>query len=159
MKTEVPCYFEMLVTTYQTSQHHHIPADGNLHNNYHHENLNLQQVCLFKSTIFWDITPGSPLKVDWRFGGTCHLHLQGEISQATNKCDNRESASKLYLALLIQIQRWHVPPKHQLTFNGLPSVISQKIVTLHNQCCENLISYKVCLFFDMPSPWPVLYVL
>jgi hypothetical protein len=35
-----------------------------------------------KSTIFWDITPCSPLKVNRRFGGTC-LHLQGlRISQA-----------------------------------------------------------------------------
>jgi hypothetical protein len=29
------------------------------------------------STIFWDITPFSPLKVNGRFGGTYRLHLQG----------------------------------------------------------------------------------
>jgi hypothetical protein len=29
-----------------------------------------------KSTVFWDITPCSPFKVNWRFGGTCHFRLQ-----------------------------------------------------------------------------------
>jgi hypothetical protein len=28
---------------------------------------------VMKSTIFWDITPYSPLKVNRRFGGTCRL--------------------------------------------------------------------------------------
>jgi hypothetical protein len=32
---------------------------------------------VMKSSIFWDITPCSPLKVNWCFGGTCRLHLQG----------------------------------------------------------------------------------
>jgi hypothetical protein len=31
-----------------------------------------------KSTIFWDITPCNPLKVDRRFGGTYPLYLQVE---------------------------------------------------------------------------------
>jgi protein subunit release factor A len=30
-----------------------------------------------KSSVFWDITPCTALKVNQRFGGTCHLHLQG----------------------------------------------------------------------------------
>jgi hypothetical protein len=30
-----------------------------------------------KSSVFWDITPCRPLKVSRRFGGTCHLQLQG----------------------------------------------------------------------------------
>jgi hypothetical protein len=30
-----------------------------------------------KSTVFWDITPYSPLKVNPHFGGTYRLHLQG----------------------------------------------------------------------------------
>jgi hypothetical protein len=28
-----------------------------------------------KSSVFWDITPSSPLKINRRFGGTCRLHL------------------------------------------------------------------------------------
>jgi hypothetical protein len=35
-----------------------------------------------KSTIFWDITPCSPLEVNRRFGGTYSRHLQGRISRA-----------------------------------------------------------------------------
>jgi hypothetical protein len=32
---------------------------------------------VMKSSMFWDITPCSQLKVNRRFTGTCHLHLQG----------------------------------------------------------------------------------
>jgi hypothetical protein len=31
---------------------------------------------LLKSSVFWYITPCSPLKVTRRFEGTCRLHLQ-----------------------------------------------------------------------------------
>jgi hypothetical protein len=44
------------------------------------------------SSIFWDITPPSPLKINQRFGGTCRLHLQsGKISQERS---NLEAGSK-----------------------------------------------------------------
>jgi hypothetical protein len=36
-----------------------------------------------KCTIFWDITSCSPLKVNWRFGGTYRLHLQGGSKSRT----------------------------------------------------------------------------
>jgi hypothetical protein len=32
---------------------------------------------VMKSTIFWDITPCSPMNVNRRFGRTYRLHLQG----------------------------------------------------------------------------------
>jgi hypothetical protein len=55
---------------------------------------------VMKSSIFWDITPCSPLKVNWRFGGTCRLHLQGQrISKARNKRE-RWWQAKLCLLLL-----------------------------------------------------------
>jgi hypothetical protein len=64
---------------------------------------------VMKSFIFWHITPCSPLKVNRRFGGTYHPHLQSRrISRAENQ---RES-------------RWQA----DLTFNGLHGVISQMIV-------------------------------
>jgi hypothetical protein len=60
---------------------------------------------VIKSTIFWGITPCSPLKVNRRFGGTYRLHLQ-----------SRRTRWKRY------------SPKRRMTFNGLHGVISQKIV-------------------------------
>jgi hypothetical protein len=33
--------------------------------------------------VVWDITPSSPLKVNWRFRGTCRLHLQGRRRSQT----------------------------------------------------------------------------
>jgi hypothetical protein len=63
-----------------------------------------------KSTIFWDITPCSLLKVNRRFGGTYRLHLQGrKISRARNQSESRWQATTL-------------------TLNGLHGVISQKMV-------------------------------
>jgi hypothetical protein len=37
---------------------------------------------LIESTIFWDITQCSPVKMNQRFGGTFCLHLQSQISRA-----------------------------------------------------------------------------
>jgi hypothetical protein len=59
--------------------------------------LNLSAVTQ-KNSVFWDITPCSPLKVNRRFGGTCHLHLQCQrISQANKQ---REAGSKQILVFL-----------------------------------------------------------
>jgi hypothetical protein len=41
-----------------------------------------------KSTTFWNITPCSPLEVNWRFGGTYRLHLQGRIICRARKNTN-----------------------------------------------------------------------
>jgi hypothetical protein len=53
----------------------------------------LKQTGRPKSSIFWDIMLCSLLNINWCFGGTCRLHLQGQrISQARNQC---EADSKL----------------------------------------------------------------
>jgi hypothetical protein len=51
-------------------------------------------VCVWlKSTIFWDITPCSPLNVNRSFGGTYRLHLQDRrISRARNQLVSRWQA-------------------------------------------------------------------
>jgi hypothetical protein len=44
------------------------------------------------SSVFWDITPSSPFKVNRRFGEICHPHLQGRsIRQARHQ---HETGSK-----------------------------------------------------------------
>jgi hypothetical protein len=64
---------------------------------------------IMKSTVFWDITPCSPLSVKW--------HPAYRL------------LSRWFLARLILPWRWsrYVPPKRRLTMNGLHGVISQKI--------------------------------
>jgi hypothetical protein len=48
-----------------------------------------------KSTILYDITPCSPLKINRRFGGTYHLHFQSRrISQARNQREGRWQADQ-----------------------------------------------------------------
>jgi hypothetical protein len=47
---------------------------------------------VMKSTIFWDITLCTPLKVNRRLGGKYHLDLQGLISRGRYKCESRWQA-------------------------------------------------------------------
>jgi hypothetical protein len=93
---------------------------------------------VMKSSIFWDITRCSPLKVNQRFGETCRLHLQGlGISKARNQRKSRWQAELCW-------SFWqHVPPKRPLTFSGLHGAISQKI--RHFTAC-----------FPRLSQWPQL---
>jgi hypothetical protein len=83
---------------------------------------------VMKSTIFWDITPCSPLRVDLRFGGTYRLDLQGRRISRARARNQRES--RLQARLILRRWRWrrYVPPKRRLTFNRLHGVISQKIL-------------------------------
>jgi hypothetical protein len=56
-----------------------------------------KQKDMLKSTIIWDITPCSPLKVNRRFGGTCRLHLQGRIiSRARYQHESRANLSHYF---------------------------------------------------------------
>jgi hypothetical protein len=66
------------------------------------------------STIFRDITPYSPLKVNRRFGGTYRFHLHGRrISRARNQRACRLLSRCLFYQLIIRSWRWrrYVPPK------------------------------------------------
>jgi hypothetical protein len=90
------------------------------------------------NSIFRDITPRSPLKVNRRFVGTRCLHLQGRrIREARNQ---REAGIKQSSAIL---------PERRLAFNGLHGVKSQKIelfittaVRTSNRKYMNVSSYK-----------------
>jgi hypothetical protein len=62
-----------------------------------------------ESTIFWDIKPCSPLKVNRCFGATYRHHLQGRISRARNQRKAGGKQSSEYGS--------NVSPKRRLTFN------------------------------------------
>jgi hypothetical protein len=73
-------------------------------------------------SIFWHITPCSPLKVNERLREIYRLHLEGErIRQETIM---KQVASRASSTLK---RRRHVLPKRRLTFNGLHVFISQKV--------------------------------
>jgi hypothetical protein len=69
-----------------------------------------------KSTIFWDITPCSQLKVKWRFGETSRSVFH--------------PLSCWFARLILWSWRWrrYVPPKRRLTFNGLHGILSKNIL-------------------------------
>jgi hypothetical protein len=59
-----------------------------------------------KSSIFWDITPCSPLKFNRRSRGTYHFHLQGgRISWARNR---REIRATCFSETSVDFQRRYV---------------------------------------------------
>jgi hypothetical protein len=61
---------------------------------------------VMKSSIFWDITPYNPLKVNCRFGGSCRLYLHGRrISQARNQRESRWKVKLCSAETSIDLQR------------------------------------------------------
>jgi hypothetical protein len=80
-----------------------------------------------KSSIFWDITPCSPLKVNWRFGGTCRLHPQGRIISRALSANCFHAGFLLGLFFDPENRGNMVPPNRRLTDTGLHGVISQKV--------------------------------
>jgi hypothetical protein len=70
-----------------------------------------------RSSIFWDITLYSPLRANRRFGGTCHLNLQGPRKcQARNQHESMwqaNSACSLHSSWLLEFQRTtrHIIPE------------------------------------------------
>jgi hypothetical protein len=105
------------------------------------EKFEVLTAVVMKSTIFWDITPCSPLKVGRHFGETYCLHLQSRISWAKYQHDSRRQAG-WYLARLIRPWRWtrYVPPRCMLAFNRLHGVIFQKIVLFISLIIEMILS-------------------
>jgi hypothetical protein len=83
---------------------------------------------VMKSSIFWDITPCSSLKVNLCFGGKFRLHLQGRgISQAGF------TLLATYFTL-VSCLAYFFDPKSRLAFNGLHDIISQKIELYKSIC-------------------------
>jgi hypothetical protein len=86
---------------------------------------------VMKSSVLWDITPCSPLKVKRCFGGTFCFHLQGQrinqqetsLKQVAGLICGFLPASRWFLASLLR----HVPPKLRLNFSGLRGVVTQKM--------------------------------
>jgi hypothetical protein len=82
---------------------------------------------VIKSAISWDIKPCSPLKVNWRFGGTYRLHLHGlKINRALlATCFH----AGILLGLFLDSEDGgDMFLRNGWFFSGLQCVISQKIV-------------------------------
>jgi hypothetical protein len=118
-----------------------------------------------KSTIFSDITPCSPLKVNRRFGGTYCLRLQGRrLSRARNQlCSAFHLLSHRFLACLIF-------RKIEATCSSETSVHFQRTTqhyiaehwTLHNRRSEDLKSWIIRLQYlerRNPSLWFVPFLI
>jgi hypothetical protein len=79
-----------------------------------------------RSSVFWDIAPCSPLKVNRRFRGTCYLHLllQGrKISEARNQ--NEIGSMRSWFVGFQRTIGWYIPEAR----------------SLHSHLCDNLESY------------------
>jgi hypothetical protein len=101
-----------------------------------------------KNSMFWDITPCSPLKVNRRFVLTCRLHLHGRrISQTENQL------CWLPAFALLSCSAYSLTLEMEATCSSKTSVEFQRTTrrytpedgTLHNHHCENLKSYMAWL--------------
>jgi hypothetical protein len=76
---------------------------------------------VIKSSVWWDIKPCSPLEINRRFGGACHLRLQViRIKQVRNQ----HKAGSNQAWLIHRPWRWRLTQR-PLTFNGPHDVTSQ----------------------------------
>jgi hypothetical protein len=85
--------------------------------------LEVLSAVIIKTSIFWNITSCSPLRVNRRLGGIYRIHLRGRKTRQTQKPRERmwQFGSVCHLPL------WRFPPKHRFTSHGLHVVIFQKI--------------------------------
>jgi hypothetical protein len=95
-----------------------------------------------KSTVFWDITPCCPLKVNRRFGGTYCLNLQGRAELC---CFTLVSSSANSSTLKMEaIWSFETSADFQRTTRRyIP-----EDGTLHNHRCENLKCYITFNLFN-----------
>jgi hypothetical protein len=85
---------------------------------------NIKTNITYEEFYILDITPCGLLKVNRRFGGTCHLHLQGrKISQERNQSEAGSKQShrcenlKSYITYVKSIIFWDMTPCSPLSFN------------------------------------------
>jgi hypothetical protein len=100
------------------------------------KNVNPRQLILLNGTIFWDITPYSPLSINRHFGEIYRLHLQGR----KNKLLSRWILAQLLFPAL----------KMEAICSSETSVDTQQSTrryipedgTFHNHRCANLKPYN-----------------
>jgi hypothetical protein len=95
--------------------------------------LRFSQRWLWRVTVFWHITPYSPLQVNRRFKEhvVSIFRVEGLAELETRVKTGGNVLSRCFLArLILRPSRWkrYVPPKRRLTFNGLQGDISQQTV-------------------------------
>jgi hypothetical protein len=105
-----------------------------------------------KSTIFWDITPYSPLKVNRRFGGTWHPSSGSKKKPSKKQRGNHSSTFPLVpcSAYSSTLKMEAIcSPKRRLTFNGQHGVISQKIVLFITTAVKTSNLYILLILIDV----------
>jgi hypothetical protein len=116
-----------------------------------------------KRTIFWDIMPYSPLKVNWHSGGSCRLHIQGQISWARYQWECRYQAMPPAFVLASSLA--HSTMKMEAIRSSKTSVDFQRTTwscipedrTLLNHLCTNHKSYKLW-FVQYPNNYYKLLI-
>jgi hypothetical protein len=91
---------------------------------------------MMRRSIFWDITPCSPLEVNW-------LYSRSKHSSACHLLSRWFRTQLIYLP-----SRWrqHVPPKRRLAFRGLHGLISQKTEHFMTTAVRTAIPTKHMIF-------------
>jgi hypothetical protein len=97
---------------------------------------------VMKSYIFWDIMLCSPLKVNRRYGGTCHLHHQGRrMSQAKHQ---REGLCFLPTFRLVYCLAYSSTLKMEPTCSSETSIDFQRSIR-HYIPEDRTLRHKFCL--------------
>jgi hypothetical protein len=98
-----------------------------------------------KTTISWDITPFSPLKVNWRFGWIYCLHLQDRIDRARYRLDFSPAFTLISCSAYSTLKMEVCSSETSVDFKWATQRYIPEDSTLHNHRCENLKPYKLCV--------------
>jgi hypothetical protein len=128
VKIEIVPFLDYLMTLYERRRLHSVDVRLGIMN---YKDFEVITAVVMKSSVFWDIPPCSPLKVDRRFGGTYRLYHQGRrMNQARNRRGNSSLlVTCFHAAFLFDL---FLDPEDgddmilRLTFNWLHSVVSHK---------------------------------
>jgi hypothetical protein len=100
------------------------------------------KIFCFKSIIFWDMTPCSPLSCARHFGRTYRLHLQGRRNRFS-KSVNKHVASRMFAEPISSTLKMEAISSSEKS--GATQRTTRRHIpddnTLHSHRCENLKSY------------------
>jgi hypothetical protein len=106
---------------------------------------------VMKNSIFWDITPSNPLKINRRFGGTC-LHFQGRrIIQVRNQCESSGTTCHLLSTLFLELAH-SLTMKMETKYSSETSVqLSMNYTALYPRRYSSQEYIYLLLFYDTVS--------
>jgi hypothetical protein len=111
----------------------YIPHDVTVHIGLIYVGSEFLTAVVTESSVVWDITPCSSLKVNQHFGGTCRLHLQGRIISLEDSKQNKIKCK--------------TGQQGQQTYILVYSSTSENLWLMNRKLCAVCVTHKFCISY------------